>query len=442
MKRIPSLISCLLLLFTHTAPAQPGQVLIFRNFTLIDGRGGVPIKSVDMLVTGNSITTIGPALKAPGARIIEMRGKTIMPTLISTHTHVGTLKGTTTAGENYTRQNILRQLKKYSDYGISTVMSMGTDRPLLFRGLLDSSMKGLLPGATMYSAGFGFGVPQGGPPLSAAMDRVNRPADIAQARAEVDSLQEMGIRILKLWVDDFNGSYPKMRPEIYRAIITRAHQHGMRVASHLFYLEDAQRLVDAGIDIIAHSIRDQDINEKLLKKMKEKGTLYIPTLSLDEYAYIYARRPEWINDPFFKASLEPGVYEMISSKAYQEKIRNSPDYGRNEKAFATALRNLKRIFDAGILVSLGTDSGASPVRTQGFSEHLELELMVQAGLTPLQAITVGTKNAAKLLGIDGQHGTIEEGKKADFIVLEANPADNIRNTRKISSVWIGGKEVR
>jgi imidazolonepropionase-like amidohydrolase len=173
--------------------------------------------------------------------------------------------------------------------------------------------------------------------------------------------------------------------------------------------------------------------------MKEKNVIYIPTLSLDEYQFAYASEPDWINDEFFKQSLEPGVFEMITDPAYAEKIKTSPDYQKNMDAFKTASVNLKKIVDAGITMALGTDSGAFPVRTQGFTEHLEMELMVKAGLTPMQAIVLATQNAAKALKIEIEYGTLVRGKKADLIILSANPLDDIKNTRKIEAVWKDGK---
>lgn len=195
------------------------------------------------------------------------------------------------------------------------------------------------------------------------------------------------------------------------------------------------------MDIIGHSIRDSIIDDVLVQQIKAKGIVYIPTLSLDEFAYIYARKPEWVDDPFFKASLEPGVYEMITSEKYQNDLKNSPAYLRNIHALETALKNLKKLYDAGVLIALGTDSGAMPLRAQGFSEHLELELMVQAGLTPLQAITVATKNAAQVLKIDNKFGTVQKGKTADLLIVDGNPATNIKDTRKIVAVYKAGKEV-
>ena len=419
-----------------------GKGILFKDVTLIDGNSGTPLEHTDLLIQADTIAATGKNLDTTGLTVINLSGRTIMPALISTHVHVGTLKGTTTIPVNYTRENIMRQLKQYQNYGVGTVVAMGTDRPILFSsGLRDSSMKGLLPGARLYSAGYGFGVPQGAPPLPMAMDNVYRPTTIAQAKAQIDSLALLKPTFVKMWVDDFGGKFKKMDPAIYKSIITAAHQHDLRVVAHAYYLSDARRLVADDVDVIGHSIRDSVIDDQLIAQMKAKKVTYIPTLSLDEFAYIYARKPEWMDDDFFKKSLEPGVYEMISSAKYQNELKNSPAYAKNVAAFQTALKNLKKLYDAGVFVSMGTDSGAMPLRAQGFSEHLEMELMVQAGLTPLQAIGIATKNGAQLLKTDQKYGTLEKGKIADFIILSENPLNDIRNTRKIQAVYKAGKEV-
>jgi len=423
-------------------PAALAGTVLLQDVTLIDGNGGAPLEHTDILIQGDTIAAIGKELDTAGVKVLNLSGKTIMPALISSHVHVGTLKGTTTKSVNYTRANILAQLKKYQDYGIENIQVMGTDRPMLFTsGLRDSSMNGLLPGARIYSAGYGFGVPQNAPPVDFGMDQVYRPVSAAEIPAKMDSLAKLKPSVVKMWVDDFGGKFKKMDPSVYRAIITEAHKHHIRVASHLYYLADARKLVADGVNIIGHSIRDSVIDDQLISEMKTKGVAYIPTLSLDEFAYIYARKPEWIDDEFFKASLEPGVYEMITSKDYQDGLKKAPGYARSVAAYETALRNLKKLYVAGVLVAMGTDSGATPVRAQGFSEHLELELMVQAGLTPLQAIGVATKNSAKVLQISDRFGTLEKGKIADLIILKNNPATDIKNTRSIEAVYKAGKEV-
>ncbi len=415
---------------------------ILKNIRLIDGRGGAVIQRTDLFIQHGRIAAIGPDQIKKGAMVIELAGKTIMPSLISTHTHIGTLKGLSNKPANYTRENILAQLKKYEDYGVGNLLVMGSDRPMMFeKGLRDSSVRELLPGAIIHSAGYGFGVPEGAPPVGFAFDVIYRPSKPEQVAAEMDSLVKIKPDLVKLWLDDFGGQFKKMDRSVYKEIIFQAHKRGLRVAAHVYYLGDARRLLNDGVDIFAHSIRDSVIDEAMIRVMKSRHTIYIPTLSLDEYAYIYARKPDWLNDNFFKASLEPGVYEMISSEKYQNDLKTSPSYSRNVHGFETALKNLKKLYDAGILISMGTDSGAQPVRAQGFSEHLELELMVQAGLTPLQAITIGTRNASQLLKIEKDFGTIEPGKRADFIVLNDDPSGNIRNTRKIFAVYKAGKKV-
>ncbi|SFU60034.1 Imidazolonepropionase [Pustulibacterium marinum] len=418
------------------------ETLLLKDVTLIDGNGGAPRKHTDILIQGDSIANIGNNLDTVGVKTVNLSGKYGMPALISAHVHIGSLKGTTNKAESYTRDNILSQLKKYADYGVLNIMVMGSDRPYLFEsGIRDSSAVGFLPGARIHSAGYGFGVPNGAPPINFAMDNVYRPTDIKQIPAEMDSLQKVNPEVVKIWVDDFGGKFTKMKPEIYKAIIEEAHKRQLRVAAHLYYLSDAKQLIADGVDIIGHSIRDSIIDDATIQQIKSKGIIYVPTLSLDEFTYIYARKPEWVKDPFFKNSLEPGVYEMITSAKYQNDLKNEPDYVKNVKAFEMALKNLKKLYDAGILVAMGTDSGAMPLRAQGFSEHLEMELMVQAGLTPLQAITVGTKNAAEMLKIDNKFGTIEKGKTADLLILNGNPAKNIKATRNIFSVYKAGKEV-
>ncbi len=421
-----------------------GETLLLENVRLIDGNGGNPVENTKVLVKNGKIAQIGNDISDKDAQIIDLKGKTIIPALISAHSHIGTLKGTTTKPENYTEKNILSQLKKYQDYGVLNVMVMGTDRPLLFEsGLRDKSAKGEIEGARIHSAGYGFGVANGAPPLDFAMDKVFRPTSVAQIPAEMDSLAKVHPELVKIWVDDFNGKYKiKIKPEIYKAIIEEAHKRNVRVAAHVYYLSDLKKLVADGIDVIGHSVRSELIDDATLAQMKAKGVVYIPTLSLDEFAFIYAKKPEWINDDFFKNSLEPGVYDMITSEKYQNDLKSSPNFKMNMKAFEIAKQNLKKVFDAGVLVAMGTDSGAMPLRAQGFSEHLELEIMTEAGVTPLQALTIATKNSAKALQIDKDFGTIEVGKTADFIVVDGNPAKNIKDTRKIFSVYKSGKKVK
>ncbi|PUZ26715.1 Imidazolonepropionase [Chitinophaga costaii] len=416
------------------------QLTVIKGVNLIDGNGGTPQTNVALVLRGDALSQIlkvGTDSLPKDATVIDATGKTVMPTLINAHGHLGLLKDTTAVSGNYTPENVERQLKKYAAYGVGAVLSMGTDQEAIWR-LRDSSRAGKLPGAIIYTAGYGFGVENGGPPITFA-GKVFRPKNPQEVAGDMDVLAKQKPDFVKMWVDDFNGSLPKMSASIYDTILKCAHDHGLRVAAHVYYLEDARRLIHNGVDVIAHSIRDKEIDDALIETMKSKDIYYIPTLSLDQYSYAYAADTvPWINDPFFKQSLEPGIYEMITSPAFKAKAKADKDLQKKMYAFHTAMQNLVKIHSAGVKVCMGTDSGAQLLRTQGYSEHLELELMVLAGLTPLQAITCATKNAAEMLQVSKETGTLEPGKKASFIVLDKNPVDDIRNTHTISQVWING----
>jgi len=323
---------------------------------------------------------------------------------------------------------------------VGAVLSMGTDGKR-FAEIREESRSGALPGADVYTAGMGIGAKNGVPPVGMGFTEVLRPETAAEARSAVAQQAAQKPDFIKIWVDDFWGQYPKMPPEIYGAIIDEAHKHGLRVAAHVYHLEDARLLVADGVDVLAHSVRDGDVDDALIAEMKKRHVAYIPTLSLDDFAFAYAGSPNWVGDPFFVAALDPGVLEMITSAEYKAKVQANKVTAQEQAALPQAMHNLKKIYDAGILVALGTDSGATPIRTQGFAEHMELTLMVQAGLTPLQAISVATSNAAALLHIADQCGTIAAGKKANFIVLEKDPSQDIHNTQSIRAVWKDGKKV-
>lgn len=432
----------LLLLFSFLNVAIDcacAQSTLLKNATVIDGTGASPKPNTDILITNGNISAVGKNLTAKNAKVIDLTGKTVIPAITSAHVHVGTLKGTSSAAENYTRENITNQLVKYQNYGITNVLSLGTDRPLIFHGFADSTVAGLIPGARLYSAGYGFNIPEASP--ASWMNMLLRPNTKEEVPALMDSVAKVKPTVLKMWVDDHGGKAKKMDKDIYKTIITEAHKRNIRVAAHLFNVADANDLVDAGLDIIAHSIRDAVVDDALLAKMKAKKVIYIPTLSLDEYAYSYESNPSWINDPFFKASLEPGVYEMLTSEAYHNSVKNSPDFERNKMAFKNAMTNLKKIHAAGIIVALGTDSGAFAVRTQGFTEHHEMELMAKAGISTVDIIKISTSNAATALKINNHYGTVAAGKRADLVVLNQNPIADIQNTRTIFSIWKNGIEV-
>ena len=436
-------VACLMVLaLVMCANANAQQSIVLTNVTIIDGTGKPADHNRTVVIEGDRIQKIGAGHEhtPSSAKVIDLHGQTIMPLIINTHGHLGLTKGNTQSAANQSDDNIRHQLLRYQEYGVGAMLSMGTDGKR-FAEIREQSRRGALPGADVYTAGVGFGAKNGVPPAAMGFTEVFRPETPGEARSEVAQQAHQKPDFIKVWVDDFWGQYPKMPPEIYAAIIDEAHKNGLRVAAHVYHLEDARLLVADGVDVLAHSIRDADVDDALIAEMKKQNIAYIPTLSLDDFAFAYGGSPNWVNDPFFTAALDPGLLEMITSPEYKAKVQSNKVTAQEEAALPQAMRNLKKIYDAGILVTLGTDSGATPIRIQGFAEHMELALMVQAGLTPVQAIAAATSNAARLLRIADHCGTLAAGKKANFIVLEKDPSQDIHNTQTIRAVWKDGSKV-
>jgi len=418
------------------------EILVIEGARLIDGTGRGPVENAEIVIKDGKIVMAGK--KAPhrfpsGARLLRLNGLTIIPALIDLHTHLGQTKnGLEAAPDAYSEENVRAQLQKLLRYGVGTIISLGADQDLIDK-LRAEQRAGRLEGARFYTAGLGFGVVGGYPPGIARPADVHRPRTAQEARRDVRELARHRPDFVKIWVDDDFGRLPKTQPEIYRAIIEEAHRQHTRVLAHVFYLADAQGLVQAGVDALAHSVRDQPVNQELIDAMKSRGVLYIPTLVRDESTFAYADGPVWLGDSFFRAGVEADVLAQLESAAFQEKFRSNPDLPRLRAAFEMGKKNLRTLFDAGVKIGFGTDAGP-PQRFQGYFEHRELQLMVEAGLTPMQAIVCATRNAGEFLG--GEVGTLEPGRRADFLVLGANPLDDIHNTEKLSAVWQAGQPLK
>ncbi len=409
---------------------------------VIDGTGRTPLEDATVVIEGNHIRSIqrgGAALPA-GARVLDFHGDTVMPGLINAHGHLALIADGKNSATAYTAENVLAELRQYESYGVTTMLSLGLNRDLLYP-IRQQQREGKLDGATVFTAGRGIGVPGAAPGLPVAPDQLYRPATPEEARAAVDAMAKQHVDMVKIWVDSVGGTKPSMSPEIYRAVIKEAHKQHLRVAAHIYYLADAKSLVNDGVDVLAHSVRDKPVDQELISTMKRRGVWYIPTFTVDESFYIYAQHPGFMQLNFFKAALPPALLAMLSSDEYSQKVSHDPSTAQHQADFAMDQKNLKTLFDAGVHVGFGTDSGAMPVRIPGFSEHRELEDMVQAGLTPMQAIECATRNNALLLGIEATRGTLQPGKRADLIVLAGNPLNDITNTRSIVAIYHDGRTV-
>jgi imidazolonepropionase-like amidohydrolase len=258
-------------------------------------------------------------------------------------------------------------------------------------------------------------------------------------REMVDGNAALGADFIKIRVDDNLGSNEKMSAGLYRAVIERSHELSLPVAAHLFYLEDAKGLLESGVDFIVHSVRDTDVDDELARMLVDSGVCYSPTLAREVTTFVYEDVPDFFEDPFFIAEADPTVVEQLRDPARQERVRSSASAQAYKRALVQAQTNVKSLSDAGVTIAMGTDTGP-PGRFQGFYEHMELALMAEAGMTPASIIVASTGDAARCIGRD-DIGTIEPGKWADLLVLEADPLADVANIRQIESVWIAGNEV-
>src|SRR6266481_5501766 len=419
----------------------PMQTVQLRDVRLIDGTGAAPREHVSLLLRNGRIEKIGETMVVPsGVPVRELSGKTVMPGLISAHSHLGLIvDDAESSATGYTRENVTAQLKQFGRYGVTTILSLGVNRDLVYE-LREEQRVGRLGGATIFTAGRGIGVPGGAPPLPAATDQIYRPATVDEARKDVDEMAGHRADIVKIWVDKLHGAAPEMTPEIYKAVIDEAHRKNLRVAAHAYALEDAKQLVADGVDVLAHSVRDQVVDDAFVQAMKQNKVWYVPTFTVDESFFVYAERPAFMQTAFFQQAAGPKLMAKFNASGYAEKINQDAQTAQHRKDFAIGQQNLKKLFDAGVNVGFGTDSGALPGRIPGFAEHRELELMVEAGLTPMQAITAATGENAKLLHL-ADRGTIAVGKRADLLVLDADPLADIRNTRRMFAVYHEGRRI-
>jgi imidazolonepropionase-like amidohydrolase len=231
-----------------------------------------------------------------------------------------------------------------------------------------------------------------------------------------------------------------MAPEIYQAVIREAHARRQRVAVHMFYLADAKAVLDAGADFLAHSVRDADVDADFIGKLKARDVCLCTTLMREVASFVYESTPDFFSDPLFLKYADPQQVDTLKQPARQQQMRSSAAAQRYKVTLDVASRNLKKLSDAGVTIAMGTDTG-SLGRFQGYFELMELEMMVKAGLTPQQALLAATRDAAKCQRIDDQVGTLQNGRWADFVVLDANPLADIKNVRTISDVYVAGNKV-
>ena len=405
------------------AGQTPSDTVALVGARLIDGTGAAPIANATILVSKGRIERIGPgaSLKIPAeATRIDAAGKTIIPGVVNAHGHLG-------HGDSALPlyDQIIEQLKLYTRFGVTTVYALGDDGVESVR-VSEQNNDGPLTRARLFVSG----------PRATA-------GAVEEARKTIADRHARRVNIIKTGIGDGNSG-ADMQPQVYTALIDEAHKRNLRVAAHLVTLAQAKGLVGAGLDIIAHSIRDQDVDPAFIAELKRRNIGYIPTLTRDLSVFQYVSTPDYIEDPFFLRGMPNYATQIarVKDPTLHGKIKASPGTAVAKQQFEQGLRNLKLLSDGGVMIAMGTDSGTGLGRWQGYFEQVEMELMVKAGMTPMQTLVASTGNAAKVMGIDRELGTLQPGKRADFVVLTADPLADIKNTRTIESVWIDGRQLK
>ena len=401
------------LLFAVSAAAQ---VTVLTRATIIDGTGTAPRQDTTIVMENGRIRDMGPSSKIPtpaGATLVDLAGKFIVPGIINAHGHVGA--------------KTEPQLRQYALYGVTTATSMQTDPDEVVQ-VREAQKRGELRGARVSTVKYRF----------APDPEVVTPQ---QARAKVDEIVAAGADYIKVWVDGGFGTRAKLTPEFCAAVLEQARKHGKLTFAHAYELSDARMLVEQGLNVLAHNVRDREVDSQFITMLKQRNVTLIPTLIRDEFLFAYGDAPAWIDDPFFSKFVPPERLAVLKTKIRDEQTKH-PQRHLFKAGFEMNKINLKKLSDGGVRIAFGTDSGGAADRffIQGYSEHREMELMVQSGLTPMQVIQSFSKGASEALGIDKEFGTLAKGKAADLLVLEKNPLDNIVNMRSIQAIYLGGKK--
>ncbi len=422
---------------TAQAPRLAGTVF-YEGARLITSDGGAPVERSAFLVESGRFTRVGRQgeVQAPaGATRVDLTGRTVMPALVDAHSHIGYMKHLTSGPQNYTRENILDHMHRFAYFGIAASQAMGSDFGELPFQIREELGAGKDPDAARFlTAGRGLS------PLEEISPGNMRHAayvvtTVEGARADVQELAQRNVPLIKMWVDTRGGTIKTLTPDLYGAILDAAHTQGMRVAVHATALGDAKNLLRAGIDVFGHMISDVD-DELLALFTQHPNTAILLALSAPRRIVSAA----WLNPP------HPLIRDTVSSAQItrlQDRLagQTPEEAAQARQAWDRLARGVRLLAAAGVKIGVGTDGGGQTGdQFVGWTMHAELENMVAGGMTPAQVLVAATRNSAEILGLDDL-GTVAPGKSADFVVLDANPLDDITNTRRIAKVVLRGHEV-
>jgi imidazolonepropionase-like amidohydrolase len=433
---MPPIRSLTLAFLTLAAASAQSTPVVFENARIITEASGSPVEKGSLLIRNGHVTAVGPTatLKVPaGATRIDLQGKTVIPAMINAHVHIGYEGYTSWGAENYTPANIVDHLQREAFYGIGATQTVGsspTDPSIQF---IKDQAAGKFPPASRFFFMPGMAPPNGGPDAillkgTKETHAVYEVSTGAEARAAVQSMAAKKLKSVKIWVDDRRGTYPKMTPEVYNAVIDEAHKHHMLVQAHAIALEDQKAVVGAGADVLVHIVGDKKVDEELLALIRRHKPYWTPVMGLGDRSEVCN------NDPFIDQSYPAATLASIRSTSCNPPSANAQNREELLKY------NFPKMIEAGARIVLGTDAGIANRHAFGWADHHELARYVELGLTPAEALIAATSRPAAMIGITDM-GTIAAGKSADFVILNANPLDEIHNTRQIDSVYLKGRKL-
>jgi imidazolonepropionase-like amidohydrolase len=417
-----------------TPSSEPREV-VYRGARLLVGDGGPPIEGGTFAVADGRITRVGPAgalTPESTVRVVDLSGKTVMPAMIDAHAHIGYMRDLTSGPENYTRENILDHMRRYAWFGVAAGMAMGSDFGDLPYAVRDETAAGRPPEAARFlTAGRGLA-----PPDEVRPDNMRHSAysiDTPEAaRAAIRELKSRGVAIVKTWVDDRGGRVRKMPPEVYGAIIDEAHANGMQVMVHATGLNDAKALLRRGVDGFGHAFLDVD--DELVTLVRERPNVFYLFALGGPRRLVHA---PWLDavHPLVAATVSPAQIERLRQRVG---ALSDAERAAARRAWDAMAAGIARLAAAGARIGVGTDGGGQlGDQFVGWTVHTEVENMVAAGMTAEQVLKAATSTSAEIVGLTDV-GRLAPGYSADFVVLDANPLDDITNTRHIAQVFLRG----